>query len=326
MSYDPLQNASDAVAHDPLSQSWLERTSDLLLEPDPGPTPFLVDELAVEQAILAMVGSWKVGKTYCMLELGVSIVTGRDAFGRYAIPAAGPVVLVLEESGRAAYHRRIDRLSRGYALKPDALAELHFAANRGVRLNDPAWQNDLLEAGQKIKPRAFLLDPLVRLKGASVDESSQREIGPVLDFMRELRDESGAAVLYAHHTGHHGRQQRGSSDLEGYWESRLTLKKDESGRSITADHREAESGHTFTFTLDFDELTRSLRLRALTDTLEQKVEEYLREHPEASANETFKELGGNRGKVLEAHARVRQKLQSSGTQSGYHPLRPAFGG
>jgi AAA domain len=322
--YDPLENARYAVEHDPLSQlseSWLERTSDLLREPDPGHVPFVVEELLVDQAIAAIVGSWKVGKTYSLLEIALSVVTGREAFGRYAVPIPGPVVLVLEESGRAAYHRRIDRLSRGYAIAPDAVADLHFAANRGVRLDDPRWQNDLLEAGQKIKPRAFLLDPLARLKGATVDESSQREIGPVLDFMRLLRDESGATVAYVHHRGHQGKQQRGSSDLEGYWESRLSLDKDDSGvRTMTAEHREAESGHSFRFALDFDvDRTNSLRLRALADTVEDKVEDYLREHPDASANDVVDHIGGKRQELLKVVARVRENLEPGGSQIGNHP-------
>jgi AAA domain len=324
MTYDPLENARYAVENDPWSQpseSWLERTSDLLREPDPGPVPFVVEELLGDPAIAAIVGSWKVGKTYSMLEIALSIVTGRKAFGRYAVPIPGPVVLVLEESGRAAYHRRIDRLSRGYAIEPEALAELHFAANRGVRLNDPRWQDDLLEAGQRLKPRAILLDPLARMKGAEVDESSQREIGPVLDFMRQLRDESGATVAYVHHRGHQGKQQRGSSDLEGYWESRLSLDKDDSGvRTMTAEHREAESGHSFRFVLDFDvDRTNSLRLRALADTLEDKVEEYLGEHPDASANDVVDHFGGKRQELLKVVARVRENLELGGSQIGNHP-------
>jgi hypothetical protein len=56
-----------------------------------------------------------------------------------------------------------------------------------------------------------MLDPFVRLRGARIDESSQKDVGPVLDFLGKLRDESGAAVIYSHHTGHQGSHQRGSS-------------------------------------------------------------------------------------------------------------------
>ena len=234
---------------------------------------------------------------------------GRPAFGEYEVPVPGTVVLVMEESGRAAFHRRLDRLARGYALDPQALDDLHFAANLGVRLNDPAWQNRLLDAALELRPRVVMLDPFVRLKGAEVDESSQREIGPVLDFLRTLRDDGQTGVLYAHHTGHQGTHQRGSSDLEGYWESRLAIEKGEDGtRTVKAEHREAESGHSFRFLLDFDETTRSLRLKVKRGDLEEAVEDYLRANPTASKNETATNVDGRRSDVLRLYDVVKARL------------------
>jgi len=58
-----------------LPSQWFESAADLLAEPDPGPTPFLVDQLLVEGAIGAVVGQHKQGK----LELAAAIVTGREA-------------------------------------------------------------------------------------------------------------------------------------------------------------------------------------------------------------------------------------------------------
>jgi hypothetical protein len=290
---------------------WLESAADLLGEPDPGPTPFLIEDLIVDQAIAMMLGSWKVGKTWVLLEFAVSIVTGRPAFDRYEVANPGPVIVVLEESGRAALHRRLDALRRGYALQADALADLHFAANRRVRLNDDGWKARLLAAGRVLEPRAILLDPFVRLKGADVDENIQREVGPVLDFMRDLRDESGAAVLFVHHKGHNGDHGRGSSDFEGYWESKISIATDEDVRTLKAEHREAEAAEELRYRLDFDETTRSLRLAAVKSETEENVEKYLREHPNASANDVHEALGGNRQGVLRA---VREARGAGGSE------------
>jgi hypothetical protein len=289
---------------------WLESAADLLRERDPGPTPFLVRDLIVDLAIAALVGMWKVAKTWVLIELAVAIVTGRKAFGEYEVPIPGPVILVMEESGRAAFHRRLDRLRRGYALKSEQLADLYFAANLGVRLNEAGWQNRLLDAAAQLRPRAVLLDPFARLKGATVDESSQREVGPILDFLRILRDQGATGVVYAHHTGHDGQHQRGSSDLEGYWESRLVVAKTSDGtRTITADHREAESAHSFRFLLDFDETTRSLRLKVQRGDLEELVEEYLRANPTASKNGVADNVGGRRSDILRLYDVVKDRLE-----------------
>lgn len=287
--------------------TWLERASDLLAEPDPGPTPFLVDKLIADKAICALFGLEKVGKTWLELELAVATVTGRPALGCFQIPDPGPVIVVLEESGRAALWRRLDMLLRGNAQHRDTVADLHVAANRRVRLNDEKWKDALLAAGQEIRPRAIFLDPLVRLKGADVDENNQKELGAVLDFLRDLRDASGAAVTFTHHVGHEGTRMRGSSDLGGYWESAIRVKKGtDSQRTLEAEHREAEASPTTIYRADFDPTTSSVRLRIVGGSPRERVAAYLNDHPDASANEVFEHVGGNRAEVLRIVAEMKE--------------------
>jgi RecA-family ATPase len=117
---------------------WLVDAADLLAEPDPGPTPWLVEGLIVDQALAAVVGKWKTTKSWGMLEVAVSIATGTPAFGTAAVPQPGPVVYVIEESGRRALWRRLDSLCRGHAIHPDQLRDrLLLAANARVKLDDP---------------------------------------------------------------------------------------------------------------------------------------------------------------------------------------------
>ena len=105
---------------------WLFRASDLLDEPDPGPTPWLVENLITDVALVALVGRWKTTKSYGLLELLMSVATGEPAFGHLAVPVPGPVVYVCEESGRRALWRRLDALCRGRAID--------LAARWGVQL------------------------------------------------------------------------------------------------------------------------------------------------------------------------------------------------
>jgi hypothetical protein len=241
---------------------WFESAADLLREPDPGPTPFLVERFLVDGAIAAVQGSHKVGKTWLLAELALSIVTGQPAFGRFAVPEPGPVLLVVEESGRAALHRRLSALCRGRRLDdPDDLRDLYYAANRRVRLDDPSWQKRLLDAAARLAPRAVIFDPLARVKGASVDEDKQKEMAPILDFMRALRDESGAAVAFSHHTPHDARRLRGTTDLEAYWESKVSVRRESGGLvTLESEHREAEAGEDFSYRLAWHEESRSMLL------------------------------------------------------------------
>lgn len=240
------------------SGGFLESATDLLSDPDPGPTPFAIDGLLGEEAICMILGREKVGKTWLVLDFAVSIATGHAALGRFEV-MRGPVILVVEESGRKALQRRLGRICAGRGIKPEETGDLHLAANCGFRLDDPEWRERLLKEAGSIKPRATFLDPLARVKGATVDESRQVEIGPILDAMRELRDSSGGAVVFVHHVGHgNGSRGRGSSDLEAYWESKIRVERRGETISLEASHREASGAGPFRFEPVFGESPASL--------------------------------------------------------------------
>jgi hypothetical protein len=299
--------------------SWLIDAADLLAQPDPGPTPWLVEDLIVDQALIAAVGRWKTTKSYGMLDLCIAIATGRPAFGALTIPNPGPVVFVNEESGQAALWRRLDALCRGRAINPEELrGRLHLAANARAKLDDPHWQNELLALGRELRPRLFCFDPLARMKAPDRDESAQLGMASVIEFWRQLRAETAAAVALVHHTGHTGNHMRGSSDLESAWETRLAWKRDGQSQFVTieSEHREAEAAGTIEYRIDWDHDTRSMRFELQQDDQRAAVEEYLHEHPEASANEVYKEIGGKRVNVL---AEVKRYREEGGSLGGNHP-------
>lgn len=289
--------------------TWFESAADLLAEPHPGDTPFLVQDLIVDRSVAQLVGPPKKGKTYVLLDMAIAVATGNTALGRFAVPEPGPVLLILEESGRAALHRRLDMLTRGRAIRPNLLTNFHYSANRRVKLDDQEWRDRLRATCQAHPWRLIAFDPYARLKGGS-DEDSQKESGPVLDFLRELRDLANATVLYVAHTGHEGTRQRGSSDFESYYETKLTLLDKGGKRTLSTDHREAEAAGPYELAFTFDSPTRTLRIDADEDELVRKVREHLKQDPEASGNAVHEAIGGNRAKVLEL---VKQHRHEGGT-------------
>ena len=325
---EDVRPASDALGRTSNDATrWFESAADLLAEPDPGPTPMLVDDLIVEAAVAALVGPPKARKTWTLLELAVAIASGRAAFGRFLIPIPGPVLIIVEESGRAALHRRLDMLTRGRAIDPELLREFYFAANRRVRLDQPEWRERLLEAAAEKPWRLIAFDPFVRVKG-HINENDQHEVGPVLDFLRELRDVCGGTVAYNHHTPHDGTRQRGSSDLEAYWETKLTLRVDGEKRTLEAEHREAEAAGPYELSFRFHAETRTLRIDADEDELHRAVREYDETHPEAPANEihdVLKEqgLGARKERILEVVRRVRERRFPVVSETGTAPISEA---
>ncbi len=257
-----LALASNGTAPEP-QEHWLIDAADLLAEPDPGPTPWLVQDLIVDQSIIAAVGRWKTTKSYGLLDLCISIATGEPAFGKYEIPQPGTVIFVNEESGRAALRRRLDSLCRGRAINPERLrGTLLLGANTQIKLDSSHWQNELIELGRVYQPRLFVFDPLARMKASTREENAQTDMAPLIEFLRLLRHETGSAVSFVHHTGHQGEQMRGSSDLESMWETRLTWKRDGQSPTVTiaSEHREAEAAEPVTYQIRFDSETRTMRL------------------------------------------------------------------
>jgi hypothetical protein len=302
---------------------WFVDAAELLARGDPGPTPWLVENLIVDHAFVAIVGKWKTTKSYGTLDILISIATGRPAFGVLAIPNPGPVMFVNEESGEAALWRRLDFLCRGRAINPEELrGRLFVSANRRVRLDDQEWQQRLLDDIGQLEPRFVVFDPLARVKAAALNESAQNEIAVAIEFLRLLRDETGAGVGFVHHTGHTGEHMRGSSDLESAWETRLHWKRAGQASEVTieSEHREAEPGLPFKYWIAWDGVTRSMRFEAVEDPFISFVRDYFEQHPDASANEVYKAAEGKPYRPNKAKAlRVIKSVLESGSEVGNHP-------
>lgn len=186
-----------------------------------------------------------------------------------------------------------------------------------MKLDDAGWQAELVAIGRDLRPRLFVFDPLARMKDSARDENAQADMATLIEYLRELRDESEAAVAFVHHTGHLGGHMRGSSDLESAWETRLTWKRE--GQSpiveIENEHREAEAGPTIKYRINWHGETRSMRFDLVADesgpTLSERIIEYLTEHGPSSTDVVRAGVNVRRSDVL----RTLSQLEQAGTAS-----------
>lgn len=303
--------------------TWWIDAADLLSQPDPGPVKWLIEDLIVDQALIAAVGRWKTTKSYLLLDLAISIATGRPALGELQIPEPGPVVFVNEESGRAALWRRLDALTRGRAIPSEELrGQLIVAPNAGVKLDDPRWQNELLDIGYERQPKLYIFDPLARMKAAGRDENEQTQVALLIDFIRTLREETGSAVAFVHHQGHSGDHMRGSSDLESFWETRLTFKREGQSPQITieTEHREAETQDPLTYEINWHTETRTIRFDLIRDErlaeLTERVLSYLTNIGPGTTDDIRKAVETRRTDVLHTLERLAEQNQVQTGPSG----------
>jgi hypothetical protein len=99
------------------------------------------------------------------------------------------------------------------------------------------------------------------MKAPGRNENEQTDMAHVIEYVRQLRDETASGVAFVHHTGHQGDHMRGSSDLESVWETRLTWERDGQAAVVTlkSEHREAEAAEPITYRIGWDSDTRSMR-------------------------------------------------------------------
>ena len=171
------------------------------------------------------------------------------------------------------------------------------APNARVKLDDEEWQAAAPRTRAELGSTSLRLRSPRPHEGSERDESAQNEMAGALEFLRILRDETGAAVLFVHHTGHQGDHMRGSSDLETVWETRLRWKRDGQSPEVTveSEHRETDAAAPFKYRISWDGLTRSMRFDAVEDPFVKFVTEYAIANPTASANDVYKATEGRTG-------------------------------
>jgi hypothetical protein len=207
------------------------------------PQRWLVEQLWGAAAVGLIGGAPKCSKTWLGLDLALSVATGTDCLGRYAVPEPGPVLIYLAEDALPTVRQRVASMARhrGRELQP---VEIHVITAPTLRLDRQQHRGQLLEAAQRLRPRLLLLDPLVRLHG--IDENNAREVAELLAYLRTLQRQLDLAVILVHHTRKNapggmasGQALRGSSDLHAFGDSNLYLRRTQDCLLLSSEHRAA---------------------------------------------------------------------------------------
>ena len=111
-------------------------------------------------------------------------------------PAARCVWYVTEEDPEWSARERLDAFLRGRALT-EAPALFHLSVQRGVDLDDPAWQQRLLAEGRRVRPSLTILEPLRSLTAGA--DAGARELRPFVKFARAYMKQTGSSLAVGHH-------------------------------------------------------------------------------------------------------------------------------
>jgi len=205
---------------------------------------WLIDGLWADQAVGILGGEPKCCKSFLALDIAVCVASGDPCLRRFPVRRTGSVLLFPAEDALGVVHQRIEGICNAAGAVMDELPLFVITAPR-LLLDLPQDRDRLRETVADIRPTLLVLDPFIRLHRA--DENASKEIAPILGYLRELQREFHSAVLLVHHVrkgsskDRPGQALRGSSDMHGWGDSNLYLRRSRTHLLLSVEHRAAPS-------------------------------------------------------------------------------------
>jgi hypothetical protein len=207
-------------------------------------TQWLIDGLWSDQAVGILGGEPKCCKSFLALDIAVSVASGSPCLRQFTVARPGKVLLFPAEDSLPVVRQRLDGIAAA-AQVPFASLPVEVITAPSLRLDTPADRQRLTNTVQQLHPVLLILDPLIRLH--RVDENDATQIAGLLSFLRQLQRQFKLAVLLVHHarkdsnSSRPGQALRGSSELHGWGDSNLYMRRRGSQLTLSTEHRAAPS-------------------------------------------------------------------------------------
>ena len=205
---------------------------------------WLIEDLWADQAVGILGGEPKCCKSFLALDMAVSVASGATCLRRFRVLRTAPVLLFPAEDSLPVVRQRLESICAAANTRLELLPIFVITAPR-LLLDLPQDRDQLRETVARINPALLILDPFIRLHRS--DENASKEVAPLLGYLRQLQREFKVAVLLVHHvrkgsaTKRPGQALRGSSDLHGWGDSNLYLRRSGSHLLLSIEHRAAPS-------------------------------------------------------------------------------------
>ncbi|HKM82157.1 MAG TPA: AAA family ATPase [Candidatus Acidoferrum sp.] len=226
-----------------MNQLPVQRASELSIDSAPL-SQWLVQGLWSDQAVGILGGEPKCCKSFLALDLAVSVASGAPCLRRFAVQCTGPVLLFPAEDSLAVVRRRLEGICSAAGVDFQSL-QVEVITAPTLRLDASADRERLTNTVQARRPRLLILDPLIRLH--RVDENDASQIAGLLSYLRQLQRSFQVAVLVVHHARKDanatrpGQALRGSSELHGWGDSNLYMRRRGAQLTLSTEHRAAAS-------------------------------------------------------------------------------------
>jgi len=191
--------------------SFIRAADAIRKQPDP---QWMVKGLLEQQSTVSVMGPSGGGKTFFILDIGLSVAAGRDWHGQ-EVANSGPVLYVCGE-GRGGIARRVDAWRRHHGIEMENTP--FYISSGPAQMLDPVSLRDVEQATTEVQQvegglALIVIDTLNRNFGPG-DENSTADMTRFVAALDGLRDRFQCAIAVVHHTGHNATERgRGSSAL-----------------------------------------------------------------------------------------------------------------
>lgn len=160
------------------------------------PPPLIIEGILHQGCKMILGGTSKSNKSWCLLDLAVSVASGQKWWGRQCVKV--PVVYINFELHAWAIADRVNAIA---AARPECKGigdTLHLWNLRGHSADLTLLRPKLEEQLMKHQFGLIILDPAYKVLGDR-DENANGEIASLMNELEKLAQSSGAAVVVAHH-------------------------------------------------------------------------------------------------------------------------------
>ena len=164
-------------------------------------------------------GASGAGKTAWLIDLVMSIATGKDWAGR---KVERNHILFCAMEGAQGFRERVVAAASHHKFTPDW--ELRFIFEP-VDLTDLDRVNGLAAIADRYSIKLVVIDTLAAALAGKVDENSNQQMAAIIDNAKRLSQMTGATVLLTHHTGHDTRNERGATALRGGVDTSISINR-----------------------------------------------------------------------------------------------------
>jgi hypothetical protein len=231
-------------------------------------TQWLVQGLWSEQAVGILGGEPKCYKSFLALDVAVSVASGAACLRQFPVRHTGKVLLFPAEDSLAIVRQRLEGIATMAQVDfPSLPVEVITAPS--LRLDTATDRQRLADTIQQFQPILLVLDPLIRLH--RIDENDASQVAALLSYLRELQRRFGLAILLVHHarkdshSSRPGQALRGSSELHGWGDSNLYMRRKGSQLTLSTEHRAAASQDSIP--LQLTQIGSALALAVVDQTL-----------------------------------------------------------